>query len=188
MGTKVEIKNLNSFRAMERAVEYEIKRQSGLLERGEKVVQETRGWDEAKQMTFPQRSKEGSADYRYFPDPDLPSLTLSEVKEFSVDALKKNMTELPWERRDRYLSLGIKPEDAKLFARERVLAAYLDELVALWGSGSPEAIGLAANYLANDVVKIIRDIENRDSDYQCEIPISARNFKKIIDMITDNRI
>src|SRR3989344_6945900 len=188
LGTKVEIKNLNSFKAMERAVEYEIKRQSGLLERGEKVVQETPGWGEAKQTTFPQRSKEGSADYRYFPDPDLPGLTLSEITEFSVDALKKNMTELPWERRDRYLSFGIKPEDAKLFARERVLAAYLDELVALWGSGSPEAIGLAANYLANDVVKIIRDIENRDSDYQCEIPISARNFKKIIDMITDNRI
>ena len=188
LGTKVEIKNLNSFRAMERAVEYEIKRQSGLLERGEKVVQETRGWDEAKQTTFPQRSKEGSADYRYFPDPDLPSLTLSEITEFSVDALKKNMTELPWERRDRYLSLGIKPEDAKLFARERVLAAYLDELVLLWGAGGSGAIGLAANYLANDVVKIIRDIENRDSDYQCEIPISARNFRDIIDMVLEQKL
>src|SRR3990167_10436045 len=78
-GTKVEIKNLNSFRIMERAVAYEIKRQSALLERGEKIIQETRGWDDKRHATFSQRVKEGSADYRYFPDPDLPSLKLSEL-------------------------------------------------------------------------------------------------------------
>src|SRR3989338_10793397 len=87
LGTKVEIKNLNSFRAMERAVEYEIRRQTELLERGEDVTQETRGWDEGKQATFPQRTKEGSADYRYFPDPDLPSLKLSELPEYQGDTL-----------------------------------------------------------------------------------------------------
>ena len=76
LGIKVEIKNLNSFRAMERAVEHEIKRQSALLERGGTVLQETRGWDEAKHATFSQRVKEGSADYRYFPDPDIPALPL----------------------------------------------------------------------------------------------------------------
>src|SRR3989338_6281564 len=80
LGTKVEIKNLNSFRAMERAITYEIERQKKVLERGESVQQETRGWDEAKQATFSQRSKEGSADYRYFPDPDLPSLRISEIR------------------------------------------------------------------------------------------------------------
>src|SRR5580704_13107254 len=79
LGTKVEIKNLNSFNAMERAVRYEIDRQKKMIARGEKVVQQTLGWDDAKQATFPQRIKEGSADYRYFPDPDLPSLKLSEV-------------------------------------------------------------------------------------------------------------
>src|SRR3989344_5067201 len=109
-GTKVEIKNLNSFRAMERAVEYEIKRQTAALEKGEPVVQETRGWDEGKQATFPQRIKEGSADYRYFPDPDLPSLKLSELPELSTASLSATMPELPWARRARYLGLGIKSE------------------------------------------------------------------------------
>src|SRR3990167_8255300 len=110
LGTKVEIKNLNSFRIMEKAVAYEIKRQQELLERGEKVVQETRGWDEKKGATFSQRVKEGSADYRYFPDPDLPSLKLSELPEFNPEKLRKGMPELPSERRARYLGLGIKAE------------------------------------------------------------------------------
>ena len=82
LGTKVEIKNLNSFRAMERAVLYEIKRQTELLLRGEKVIQETRGWDEGEAVHVRTAYEGGSADYRYFPDPDLPSLQLSEHANF----------------------------------------------------------------------------------------------------------
>ena len=83
LGTKVEVKNLNSFRSVERAIAFEIERQTTLIKNGGKVVQETRGWDESKQVTFHQRFKEGSADYRYFPEPDLPKLFLSEIPEFS---------------------------------------------------------------------------------------------------------
>ena len=98
LGTKVEVKNLNSFRALEKAINYEINRQSKLLENGGTVAQETRGWDENKQETFPQRLKEGSADYRYFPDPDLPKLYISKIKEFSEKNLKSQLPKLPWEK------------------------------------------------------------------------------------------
>ena len=155
LGTKVEIKNLNSFRIMERAVAYEIKRQQDLIESGEMVVQETRGWDEKKGATFAQRVKEGSADYRYFPDPDLPSLKLSELPEFSPERLRKDMPELPHERRARYISLGIKPEDAELYVRDQRLGVYFEAVVAAYTPKSRELI-LASNYIANDLVKIIR--------------------------------
>lgn len=207
-GVKVEIKNLNSFRAMERAVEYEIQRQTATLEKGERVVQETRGWDEGKQATFPQRVKEGSADYRYFPDPDLPSLTLSELPEFSADALRATLPELPWERRERYIGLGVKLEDAQLYVQEPVLGSFFDEVVAAIGNDTA-SIKIASNYIANDLVNIIsssaspshkateehgkatkdkRDIEKRDSGYQSKIAISAEHFKKIINMVVDKKI
>ncbi len=186
-GTKVEIKNLNSFRAMERAVEYEIKRQTAVLEKGENVVQETRGWDEGKQSTFPQRIKEGSADYRYFPDPDLPSLKLSEVPELSEKSLRATLPELPWERRERYLRLGIKSDDAQLYVQESVLGTFFEEVIALMKSDSA-GILVASNYIANDLVKIIRDIEKRDTGYQSKIAISAQNFKKIIDMVSSKKV
>ena len=197
LGTKVEIKNLNSFRAMERAVEYEIRRQTAILEKSERVVQETRGWDEGKQATFPQRVKEGSADYRYFPDPDLPSLKLSEIPEYQGDALMASMPELPWQRRARYLGLGIKSEDAQLYVQESALGSFFEEVIALPG-GDKARILLASNYIANDLVAIIsssakatkdkRDIEKRDTGYQSKITISAQDFKKIIDMVADKRI
>src|SRR3990167_7330169 len=152
LGTKVEIKNLNSFRAMDRAVAYEIKRQEKLLEGGGTVVQQTLGWDEGKQATFPQRIKEGSADYRYFPDPDLPSLLLSEIAEFGKEKLVSEIPEMPSQRRQRYLSLGIKSEDAGLYVRERKLGAFFDEVTALLGSGDSKGILLASNYIANDLV------------------------------------
>jgi len=150
-GTKVEVKNINSFRAVERAIEYEIKRQIEVLEEGGEVVQETRGWDEAKQRTFSQRAKEGSADYRYFPDPDLPKLTLSDVPEFAPDALVASLPELPWERRERYQSdCGLDSESAEMLVRERrysgVFEQSLNELRTLDGSAK-----IIANYLTSDV-------------------------------------
>ena len=187
LGTKVEVKNLNSFRAMERAVAYEIDRQIALLESGGQVAQETRGWDENKQATFPQRIKEGSADYRYFPDPDLPSLKISEVPDFSSGVLESSLPELPWDRRARYTGLGVKQEDADSYVRTVHLGDFFEEVVSTYPVGDPKVV-LASNYIANDLVKIIRDTGNQDSELQHEIPISARNFKKIIDMLGDNKI
>src|SRR3990167_1537463 len=197
LGVKVEIKNLNSFRAMERAVEYEIRRQTATLGKGESVVQETRGWDEGKQATFPQRIKEGSADYRYFPDTDLPSLKLSELPELSTASLSATMPELPWARRTRYLGLGIKSDDAQLYVQEPVVGGFFEEVLPML-KGDAARILLASNYIANDLVAIIsssakatkgkRDIELRDSGYQSKIRISAQNFGKIIDMVADKKI
>ena len=187
LGTKVEVKNLNSFRIMERAVAYEIKRQKEILEKGEEVIQETRGWDEKAGKTFPQRIKEGSADYRYFPDPDLPSLRLSLVPDFDDEAIRKTIPELPRERRQRYLGLGIKPEDAELYLRDERLGTFFELVTESYLPESRELV-LASNYTANDLVKIMRDMENRDSEHQAEIPITVRNFRKIIEMISSNKI
>ncbi len=180
LGTKVEIKNLNSFRAMERAVEYEIERQRKLLEAGGSVIQETRGWDEGRQATFSQRIKEGSADYRYFPDPDLPSLKLSELPGYGVKELRESLPELPWERRARYTAMGVKAEDADVYARDLRLGEFFEEVTR---GSSKEVVLLASNYIGNDLVKIIRDIEERDTESNNDIPISGLNFKTIIDML-----
>ncbi len=183
----VELKNINSFNAMERAVKYEIQRQIDELESGGLIVKETRGWDDGKQATFSQRIKEGSADYRYFPDPDLPSLKLSELPEMSKESLRGGMPELPWERRERYLALGIKADDAQLYVQESALGSFFEDVIALMKSDSA-GILLASNYIANDLVKIVRDIEKRDTGYQSKITISAENFKKIIEMVAGKRI
>jgi aspartyl-tRNA(Asn)/glutamyl-tRNA(Gln) amidotransferase subunit B len=187
LGTKVEVKNLNSFRAMERAVAYEIKRQSALLEKGEAVVQETRGWDEGKQATFAQRIKEGSADYRYFPDPDLPSLKLSEIEEYSIEKVRASLPELPEARRKRYVSLGVKPDDAALYVRDMRLGGFFETVIAEYPSDALR-VALASNYIANDLVKIIRDVEGRDTEIKGNIPISPVQFNSIMRMIFDKKI
>ncbi len=148
LGTKVEVKNLNSFRSVERAIAFEVARQSALLEQGGQVVQETRGWDEGKQITFSQRKKESSHDYRYFPDPDLPKLKTSEIPEFSSARLSELLPELPWARRSRYTALGLKSDDADMFVRETLLGNFFDKAVV--GAEQKEAL-LIANYIVSDI-------------------------------------
>ncbi|OHA92468.1 MAG: glutaminyl-tRNA synthase (glutamine-hydrolyzing) subunit B [Candidatus Zambryskibacteria bacterium RIFCSPHIGHO2_01_FULL_49_18] len=150
MGTKVEIKNLNSFRSVERAIEYEIKRQTTLIEEGGKVVQETRGWNEAKQETFHQRFKEGSADYRYFPEPDLPKLYLAEISEFSLETLRASLPELPQKRRARYQGdLKIKVSDSVTITESLEGAAFFDKVIP--ELTSPDQAKIAANFLISDL-------------------------------------
>ena len=187
LGTKVEVKNINSFRAMERAVEYEIQRQTALLEKGETITQETRGWDDAKQSTFSQRVKEGSADYRYFPDPDLPSLKISEIHELSQERMQASLPELPQARKNRYISMGIKPIDAAQFVTYPRLGAFLDDLISRH-TGDLAFIVRSANYIANDIVNIIRDIEGRDSEIKDRMPISASNFEKIMVLLGESKL
>lgn len=186
-GTKVEVKNINSFRAMERAVAYEVKRQTELLTKGGKVIQETRGWDDAKQQTFSQRVKEVAADYRYFPDPDLPSLKLSEIPEFDRTVLAASLPELPVARRERYLSLGLKVTDVEQFVYYPQLGDYFDEVTASHLSDA-SFVQRTANYIANDLVKILRDTDGRDTEIKANTAISAVFFEKIMNMIGENKI
>ena len=156
-GTKVEVKNLNSFRSVERAIEHEIARQSKLIEEGGTVVQETRGWDEGKQETFHQRFKEGSADYRYFPEPDLPKLILSEMPELSADALKASMPELPWEKRARLIGNGISAEAAEILVGDEAYAEVYAREIA--GIKDEKAHKAAVNVLVGEVRSLNPSVE-----------------------------
>ena len=151
-GTKVEIKNLNSFRVVERAILYEIKRQEEVLTSGGEVVQETRGWNDKKQETFSQRAKEDSHDYRYFPDPDLPKLKISEIPEFSEAELKKEIPELPGELRERFKKeFGIKDEDIEVYVNDKKLAVFFMS-VGNKLKRDAKLIQLASHYITNNLI------------------------------------
>ena len=148
-GTKVEVKNLNSFKAVEKAIRFEIDRHIALLEKGEKIVQETRGWDENKSVTFSQRAKEDSHDYRYFPDPDLPKLFIKEIPEFSDENLRASLPELPWTKRERLVQeYGIKVEDADMYVRFSDMGVYFEVVAKL--INKKEFNQLASNYFITD--------------------------------------
>jgi len=142
-GTKVEVKNLNSFRSLERALAFEVERHTDALERGETLVQETRGWDETAGRTIVQRSKEEANDYRYFPEPDLPPLRPAPAW---VEELRAGLPELPARRRARYVDeLGLSAYDAGVLTSDAALAAYFDAVVA--GGTAPKA---AANWVTGE--------------------------------------
>ena len=152
LGIKVEVKNLNSFRSVERAIAYEVERQSKALDAGEAVVQETRGWDEIKGVTFSQRKKESSHDYRYFPDPDLPSLRLGEISTFR----DFEMPELPWQQRERLRALGfLQEQDIEQLLGDTQLAGFFAEVTGR--VESPALKKSAANYLLNDVAGVRKE-------------------------------
>jgi len=153
-GTKVEVKNLNSFRAVESAIEYEIRRQAELLENGEHVIQETRGWDEVKSITFSQRKKESANDYRYFPDPDLPKINISLDGELSLARLSENFPMLPSEKRLKYTNLGISREQVMTIMSDKETTKFFDELLLQSGSDL-ELTKALANYLTSDVISLL---------------------------------
>ena len=147
-GTKVEVKNLNSFRALERALEYEVARHAEALDRGETLVQETRGWDEENGRTIIQRSKEEANDYRYFPEPDLPPLRPSDAW---VAELRGRLPELPAQRRARYVAdLGLSAYDAGVLTSDAPLAAYFDAVVA--EGVAPKS---AANWITGEFSRLL---------------------------------
>lgn len=154
LGTKVEVKNLNSFKAVEKAIKYEVERQTAILEKGEKVVQETRGWDESGGETFSQRAKEESHDYRYFPDPDLPKLFISEIPEFAKEVLKATLPELPWQKRQRLgVEYGLKDETSEIFVRDAEWGRYFEEVATVLQK--KELVNIASNYIVSDLKKPI---------------------------------
>lgn len=157
-GTKVEVKNLNSFRSVERAIAYELERQAKVLEAGEVVIQETRGWDEIRQVTFSQRLKETSEDYRYFPDPDLPKLVISEIPEFSKENLLREMPELPNVKRERYQKeFSLKESDIEIFVIDTSLGNFFESVVEK--ISDKKNIQLAANYVTSDLAGLLKGSE-----------------------------
>jgi len=150
LGTRTEIKNLNSFRALERSVAYEIQRHSLLLEQGKKVVQETRGWDDAQEVTLPQRSKEEANDYRYFPEPDLPPLVIDAAW---IDQVRSSLPELPVARFHRFQrQYGLSAYDADVLTAERGVADFYEQVVALAGDVPPKVI---ANWVAGELFGLL---------------------------------
>ncbi len=172
-GTKVEVKNINSFRAAGKAIDFEFDRQKALLEKGESVVQETRGWDENKEVTFSQRSKENANDYRYFPDPDLPKLTISDIPEFSSDVLKASLVELPQEKREKLKSLGIKDSDIEVYINNRGADEFFNQVEKIVPS---ENIQLASNYITSSVIGISKSLGQEFTTGKME----PRNFGDMI--------
>jgi len=153
-GTKVEVKNINSFKSVGDAIAYEIKRHAEVLGRGEKIVQETRGWDENASKTFSQRKKESANDYRYFPDPDLPKMQISEIPEFQN--LKGTLPELPWEKRERLQKEYDFPDFITEMLVTNEIVRDFFEKVASGLSGDKELIKLASNYLTSDLAALMK--------------------------------
>ena len=184
LGTKVEIKNLNSFRSVERALEYEIKRQTAVLEEGEKVIHETRGWDEDKQKTFSQREKEMAHDYRYFPEPDLPPL---KIRELDFDL---SLPELPEEKRKRFKEkYGLKDEQIEIFVRDISLGKFFEAVCNHLEAKLPSALGslaskLAANYIISDLNGLM--MENGVSIG--DLKINPEMFAKLVAMADKGEI
>lgn len=181
-GTKVEVKNLNSFRSVERAIAFEVARQTALIESGGQVVQETRGWDEGKQETFHQRFKEGSADYRYFPEPDLPKLYISEIPEFSSEAIRASLPELPSARRTRYESLGLRKEYVDALMQNNFISEIFEGVARL--DGDAEMIRLTANYLVSDLQGLAGDSDTGEPNKH----LTSENFLKLMQMIKANAV
>ena len=152
LGTKIEVKNLNSFRSAEKAIEYEVKRQIEILEKGEKVAQETRGWDDKKQVTFSQRSKEDSHDYRYFPDPDLPKLKLSEMNDLSEASLRQELKETPSQKRERFnKDYHLKESDINFYISNTVLGELFEKATL---AVDKKYFQLLSNYIVSDIASL----------------------------------
>lgn len=188
LGTKVEVKNLNSFKSVEKAIRYEYERQIAILERGEKVIQETRGWDENAGATFSQRVKEESHDYRYFPEPDLPKLFIKDIKESSEETLRASLPELPAQLRERYKKeFGLKDSDIEIYVHSPEWGRLFEETVALFGDQVSRLATLTSNYITSDLKKLI----DKESLFDVitmldEGTISSRGAKDILKIIQES--
>ncbi len=176
--TRTEIKNLNSFRALVRASQYEIERQIKIYEEGGTVVQETLGWDDVRGVTTSQRSKEEAHDYRYFPEPDLPPLQLSDAW---IESIRIQLPELPEAKTARFISdFGLTPSEAHFLTSERTLANYFESVVA--NSKSPAKT--IHSWIAGEFMRYLND-EGLSID---DVTLAPESFAKLIDMVTDKTI
>jgi aspartyl-tRNA(Asn)/glutamyl-tRNA(Gln) amidotransferase subunit B len=195
-GTKVEVKNLNSFKAVERSIEYEMKRQAEILDEGGVIVQETRGWDENKQATFSQRKKEEAHDYRYFPEPDLPPMDLTkEAGVFDVEAIRNSIPELPAQKKNRLMDqYNLSEESARIFSEDLDLACMFEETISeleAWmeakdinGEATEKLTKLTANYMLTELQKLL--YAAGQSVKECKI--TKENFAEFVTMIYEGRV
>lgn len=178
-GTRVEIKNLNSFRALERAVDYEIQRQSASLDKGIPVRQETVGWDVDQEVTFVQRVKEGEDDYRYFPEPDLPPLV---IEPAWLEQIRAAMPELPFEKHRRFQEqYGLSRYDAGVLTAEREVADYFERVLERAGEASPK---MAANWVTGELFGLM----NQASISIDQIRITPDAFAELVDMVARSEL
>ncbi|MEK7074951.1 MAG: Asp-tRNA(Asn)/Glu-tRNA(Gln) amidotransferase subunit GatB [Patescibacteria group bacterium] len=191
-GTKVEVKNINSFKFAAAAVDFETKRQIAMLEAGESVVQETRGWNEHKGESFSQRKKESAHDYRYFPEPDLPPLSLSVEL---VEGIKAGIPELPAQKRERFgREYGLDPAIAEVLIRDKTLAGYFEEVVSelvqhdketsAEQKSSRNLASIVAAFLTQDFLRLLRE----KSAVIADIRITSENFGELILYVAENKI
>lgn len=177
-GTRTELKNINSFRFVERAIEHEVERQIEILENGGKIKQETRLYDPDKNETRPMRSKEEANDYRYFPDPDLLPLMITEEK---INEIKKNLPELPQEKRERFITeYQLSEYDATVLTAHRALANYFEAVIKI----VPTQAKLAANWIMGDLSAALNK-NNIDIQHS---PVTATDLGQLILRMTDNTI
>ncbi len=175
-GTRAEIKNVNSFKALERALEYEIDRQIELVEDGEEVVQETRLWDDNAGVTRSMRGKEDAHDYRYFPEPDLMPLVIS--REW-VEEVRKTMPELPEQKRERYMSLGLSEYDASVIVEQMDLAMFFDKVLEL--GANPK---IAVNFLMGEIAAYLKEQKLTIN----ETKLTPENLVELISLIEKSTI
>lgn len=176
-GTRTEMKNLNSFHAIERAIAYEAQRQIELIEDGEKVVQETRRWDDNKGYSYAMRSKEDAQDYKYFPEPDLPPI---EISDEQIEEIKSTMPELPEEKRERYLNeLGLPEYDTGIITGDIALVKFFES--TLEKCDSPKDV---ANWIMGEVMKLLNDSATLTENN----PLKPEDLASIINMVKSNKI
>ncbi len=180
-GTKVEVKNLNSLRSVRSAIAYELERQIGVLEKGGVIQQVNMGWDEERQITVLQRSKESAHDYRYFPEPDLPPVT---VDRAWVATLAAQLPELPTAKRDRYeQQWGVRRIDAEILTSESLVANYFEQAVAAYGTtdGKPQRV---ANWMTGELFRLIyADGEGQDLRQIAEVKIKPAQLAALITVV-----
>jgi len=170
-GTRAEIKNVNSFSALQRAIEYEIDRQIDIVEEGGQVVQETRLWDDNARETRSMRGKEDAHDYRYFPEPDLMPLEIS--REW-VENIRQNMPELPSQKRQRYMDLGLSEYDASVIVEQMPLAIFFDKVLEL--GANPK---IAINFIMGEIAAYLKEEKLEIT----ETKLSAENLVELIALI-----
>jgi aspartyl-tRNA(Asn)/glutamyl-tRNA(Gln) amidotransferase subunit B len=200
-GTKVEVKNINSFKFVEKAIDYEIKRQTEILsakggsasggEKGERVVQETRGFDSVKNITFSQRSKESAHDYRYFPEPDIPPLEFS--KEY-LEAIRRQLPELPIAKKKRLIEeYNISSDNAEVIVSDKSLAEYFEEVVSEikeklnckeFEVTEDKCLKLAANYIVSELQKHL----SKNNEVIKNIKITPENYAELVAIVASGKI